>query len=81
MKVHSKIGLIEKVVSGKKKRYGFISTGNFNEETAKIYTDYTLLTSNQKILKEVFKAVFSLRVLCGFFCNFIFLHTEPVSSK
>ena len=62
LKVHSKIGLIEKVVNGKKKRYGFISTGNFNEETAKIYTDYTLLTSNQKILKEVNKVFNFLQV-------------------
>ena len=62
LKVHSKIGLIEKVVSGKKKRYGFISTGNLNEETAKIYTDYTLLTSNQKILKEVNKVFNFLQV-------------------
>ena len=37
------------------KRYGFISTGNFNESTAKIYTDYTLFTANQKILKDVNK--------------------------
>ena len=62
LKVHSKIGLIEKVVNGKKKRYGFISTGNFNEETAKIYTDYTLLTSNQKILKEVNKVFNFLQI-------------------
>ena len=56
------IGLIEKNVNGKKKRYGFISTGNFNEDTAKIYTDYTLLTSNQKILKEVNKVFNFLQV-------------------
>jgi len=53
LKVHSKICVIEKKTKGKKKRYGFISTGNFNEDTAKIYTDYTLFTSDQKILKEV----------------------------
>ena len=35
------------------KKYGFISTGNFNESTAKIYTDLTLFTSNGKILDEV----------------------------
>lgn len=62
LKVHSKIGLIEKNVNGKKKRYGFVSTGNFNEDTAKIYTDYTLLTSNQKILKEVNKVFNFLQV-------------------
>jgi polyphosphate kinase len=37
------------------KRYGFISTGNFNESTAKIYTDYTLFTAHQGILKDMSK--------------------------
>ena len=55
LKVHSKICVIEREEESKIIRYGFISTGNFNELSAKIYTDYTLLTSNQKILKEVNK--------------------------
>ena len=62
LKVHSKICVIEKKTKGKKKRYGFVSTGNFNEDTAKIYTDYTLFTSNQKILKEVNKVFNFLQV-------------------
>ncbi len=37
------------------KRYGFISTGNFNEATAKVYTDVTLFTSHQQILKDITK--------------------------
>jgi polyphosphate kinase len=37
------------------KRYGFISTGNFNEDTAQIYTDYTLFTAHEAILKELTK--------------------------
>jgi polyphosphate kinase len=53
LKVHSKICVIERFEEGKTKRYGFISTGNFNESTAKVYTDVTLLTSHQQILKEV----------------------------
>ncbi|MGB5419548.1 polyphosphate kinase 1 [Algibacter sp.] len=53
LKVHSKMCVIEREVGKKLKRYGFISTGNFNESTAKIYTDYTLFTSNKKILKDV----------------------------
>lgn len=53
LKVHSKICVIEREENHKIKRYGFISTGNFNESTAKIYTDYTLFTANQHILKEV----------------------------
>ena len=53
LKVHSKICLIERLENGNLKKYGFISTGNFNESTAKIYTDLTLFTSNGKILDEV----------------------------
>ncbi|GAA3789804.1 polyphosphate kinase 1 [Corallibacter vietnamensis] len=55
LKVHSKMCVIEREEDDKLKRYGFISTGNFNESTAKIYTDFTLFTSNQKILKDVNK--------------------------
>jgi polyphosphate kinase len=55
LKVHSKICLIERHEGDKNVRYGFISTGNFNESTAKIYTDVTLLTSHQEILKDVSK--------------------------
>ena len=53
LKVHSKICLIERLEGGNLKKYGFISTGNFNESTAKVYTDLTLFTSNSKILDEV----------------------------
>ena len=55
LKVHSKICLIERFKSNKKTYYGFISTGNFNESTAKVYSDFTLFTSNQEILKEINK--------------------------
>ena len=53
LKVHSKTCLIQRQEGDKLKRYGFISTGNFNESTARVYTDYTLFTANQQILKEV----------------------------
>jgi polyphosphate kinase len=62
LKVHSKICVIEREHDKKNRRYGFVSTGNFNESTAKIYTDYTLFTSNQKILKEVNKVFNFLEV-------------------
>lgn len=55
LKVHSKICLIEREETEGIKRYGFISTGNFNESTAKIYTDYTLFTAHEGILKEMGK--------------------------
>ncbi|MFD2603010.1 MULTISPECIES: polyphosphate kinase 1 [Flavobacterium] len=53
LKVHSKICVVERMENNKIKRYGFISTGNFNESTAKVYTDVTLFTSHQHILREV----------------------------
>lgn len=53
LKVHCKACCITREEEGKISRYGFISTGNFNESTAGIYTDYTLFTANRKILKEV----------------------------
>lgn len=55
LKVHSKICVIERIENERVKRYGFISTGNFNENTAKIYTDNTLFTANPHILKDVSK--------------------------
>jgi polyphosphate kinase len=55
LKVHSKICVIERTEGKKIKRYGIISTGNFNESTAKVYTDVTLFTCHQKILKDVSK--------------------------
>ena len=53
LKVHCKICVVERLEEGKLKKYSFISTGNFNESTARIYTDYTLFTANQKIGKEL----------------------------
>ncbi len=55
LKVHSKICLVEREEGDGIKRYGFVSTGNFNESTAKIYTDYTLFTAHEGILKEMNK--------------------------
>ncbi len=56
LKVHSKICLVDREEAEGMKRYGFVSTGNFNESTAKIYTDYTLFTAHDGILKEMDKA-------------------------
>jgi polyphosphate kinase len=55
LKVHSKVCVIERNEKNKIKRYGFISTGNFNESTAKIYTDVTLFTCHPQILKDISK--------------------------
>ena len=55
LKVHSKICVIERIEEGKLRRYGLVSTGNFNEATAKVYTDVTLLTAHPQILKDIDK--------------------------
>ena len=55
LKVHSKACLVERLENNKTVRYGILSTGNFNESTARLYTDYTLFTANQKICKEINK--------------------------
>jgi polyphosphate kinase len=55
LKVHSKICLVERLEDDEIKRYGFVSTGNFSESSAKIYTDVTLFTSDSKILKDMSK--------------------------
>jgi polyphosphate kinase len=55
MKVHAKICVIQKKVANKLIQYGFISTGNLNEKTARIYADHCLLTANKALLLEVNK--------------------------
>ena len=52
-KVHSKLLLIRRKEGGKNRYYANLSTGNFNESTAKVYADDSLLTANQNIAKEV----------------------------
>ncbi|PKQ64333.1 polyphosphate kinase 1 [Labilibaculum filiforme] len=51
LKVHAKLALVLR--KGDKKDYAFLSTGNFNEKTAKIYTDHGLLTSDEVMITEL----------------------------
>lgn len=53
LKVHSKLFLIDRMEQGKLVRYSHIGTGNFNEKTARLYTDFTLLTSDPVICEDV----------------------------
>lgn len=53
LKVHCKIALIIRKEKNKTSLYTYLSTGNFHEVTAKIYSDFGLFTHNQKITKEV----------------------------
>ncbi len=56
LKVHSKLCLITRVKGEVIQRYAAVGTGNFNEDTASVYTDHLLLTSDKKITNEVLKA-------------------------
>ena len=53
LKVHSKLLLIERREEKGIRYYSHLGTGNFNEKTARLYTDFTLLTRDQNIGKDV----------------------------
>lgn len=52
MKVHAKLCVIRKRVGDAVVQYGFISTGNLNEDTARVYADHCLLTANKEIMAD-----------------------------
>lgn len=53
MKVHAKLCIIKKQKGTKTVQYGFVSTGNLNEKTAKVYGDHCLLTANRMIMADI----------------------------
>lgn len=53
LKVHAKICIIKRRVGSKIIQYGFVSTGNFNGKTAKLYGDHCLLTNNPDIMADI----------------------------
>lgn len=53
MKVHAKICAIKKRIKNKTIQYGFVSTGNLNEDTARVYADHCLLTANRNIMADI----------------------------
>ncbi|OCG21284.1 MULTISPECIES: polyphosphate kinase 1 [unclassified Gilliamella] len=68
LKIHAKLFLIDRKEHGEIVRYAHIGSGNFNERTARVYTDFSLLTADPAITDEV-KKVF----------NFIENPFKPVS--
>lgn len=53
MKIHAKICVIKRREFNKTTQFGFVSTGNLNESTAKVYADHCLLTSNRQIMADI----------------------------
>ncbi len=59
-KVHSKICLVKRIEKEKSAYYACLSTGNFNEKTAKLYADHTIFTADKRLtgdLVKVFRAL------------------------
>lgn len=55
LKLHSKLFLITRTEQGKDVLYGHVGTGNFNEDTAKLYCDHSLLTADKRITDELLR--------------------------
>lgn len=53
LKVHSKLCLVRRKEGKTIKKYAYLATGNFNEKTAKLYSDFGLFTSDNRITREV----------------------------
>ncbi len=52
-KVHAKLCLVVRRENGQIHRYAYLATGNFNEKTARIYTDHALLTADPRLTHDV----------------------------
>ncbi len=55
LKVHSKLVVIERREGNALRGYAYIGTGNFNENTSNIYSDFGLLTANKTIADDALK--------------------------
>ncbi|RFM28928.1 polyphosphate kinase 1 [Deminuibacter soli] len=53
LKVHAKIALVKKEIDGRSVNYCLLATGNFNEGTARFYTDHILFTANKDLAREM----------------------------
>ncbi len=52
-KVHSKLALVRRLENGKPNLYAYLGTGNFHEDTAKIYADFGIFTADKRMTSEV----------------------------
>lgn len=80
LKIHSKLCIITREEEGELIHYSHIGTGNFNEKTAKIYTDYSLFTRNQEIAKEAV-SVFDLIQYPYRSFQFNHLQVSPINNR
>lgn len=81
LKVHSKLCIVSRREKGSIVRYCSIGTGNMNEETAKLYTDCTLLTADQRICNEVNNLFYFLERNIEYTGIFNQLLVSPVNAR
>ncbi|MEL7341049.1 MAG: polyphosphate kinase 1, partial [Bacteroidota bacterium] len=55
LKVHAKVAMVERMVDEEKVGYAFLSTGNFNEKTARIYADHGFFTRDKSMIEDLQK--------------------------
>jgi len=53
LKVHAKIALIVRRGAAGRELYAYVGTGNFNEKTARVYTDHGIFTCDERIIRDV----------------------------
>ncbi|OAV45229.1 polyphosphate kinase 1 [Lewinella sp. 4G2] len=53
VKVHSKLALVRRFTEGKESIYCYLATGNFHEDTAKVYSDFGIFTADKRLTTEV----------------------------
>jgi len=53
VKVHSKLALVRRMEHGHARMYAYLGTGNFHEETAKVYSDLAIFTADKRLTAEV----------------------------
>jgi len=53
LKIHAKLGIVKKRSGNKTIQYGFVSTGNLHEKTARVYGDHCLLTANRNVMADI----------------------------
>ncbi|VFP84343.1 Polyphosphate kinase [Candidatus Erwinia haradaeae] len=80
LKIHAKLFLISRCEGGEINRYAHIGTGNFNEKTAQLYTDYSLLTADARITNEV-REVFNFIANPYRSVSFKYLIVSPQNSR
>ncbi len=59
-KTHAKMLLVLRREEGRIKRYGHVGTGNYHPRTARLYTDFGLITANQTICEDMDKVFWQL---------------------